>query len=51
MSIIEAIEHIKWSINKSPKAYAEMREYLVDLRIDLVNAELRYQEELNVRES
>lgn len=44
MDTSEMIAHIEWTIDKSPKAYVELRDGLIDLRIALVNAELRYQE-------
>lgn len=47
MNSIDAIDHLYWTIEKSPKAYALLREGLTNLRIAIVNAELRYQEEQN----
>lgn len=46
MSIIEAHDAVVWTLDKSPKAYVTCREVLTDLRRAIVNAELRYQEEL-----
>lgn len=48
MSILESAEHIIWSIEKSPQAYRECRDILTNLRICIVNAELREREEENV---
>lgn len=49
MSIIDAVGHIKWTLDKSRLSYRECRDMLVDLRVQLVNAELKYQEETNAR--
>jgi hypothetical protein len=41
----EGIEHIIWTIEHSPKAYALFRQRCILLRQTLVNAELRHQAE------
>lgn len=47
MGILEAVGHIRWTIERSPRAYAEARNMLIDLRIALVNAELKYLDKQN----
>jgi hypothetical protein len=44
VSIIEALEHIRWSLDHSPTTYTMYRAHMIDLRQQLVNCELRYQE-------
>ena len=43
----EGIEHIIWTIEHSPKAYALFRQRCIFLRQTLVNAELRHNDEKN----
>lgn len=44
MSLDESCSHILWTLQKSPKAYEVCRDMLTEVRIAIVNAELRYQE-------
>lgn len=44
-NITDAVGHIKWTLEHSPKSYVVCREMLMDLRVQLVNMELKYQEE------
>ncbi len=43
MTLIDAISHINWTIERSPKTVAMFSEQLKDLRKALVNAEIRQQ--------
>lgn len=45
MSLIDAIGHIRWTLEHSPSSYILMREQLIDLRQMLVNMEIKYDEE------
>lgn len=48
-SMIDAIEHMLWTVEKSPYAYAQMRDKCIELRIALVNAELRHQRNMETK--
>lgn len=41
-NMADAIEHIRWTIAHSPQAYALFRKECVALRVDLVNAEIKF---------
>ena len=44
-SIADCASHIIWTISNSPKAFQEARDILHELRVTIVNAELRHKEE------
>lgn len=46
-SMIDCIEHILWTVEKSPKTYDLFREKLIDLRVALVNAEISHKDRQN----
>jgi hypothetical protein len=43
-NMLDAITHIEWTIEHSPKTYAMFRLRCISLRQSLVNAELRHRE-------
>jgi hypothetical protein len=44
LNMNDAIDHILWTVEHSPKAYAMFRQRCMGLRQHLVNAELRHRE-------
>lgn len=42
MSMLDAINYIQWTVDRSQKAYELHRNNLIELRVFLVNAELKY---------
>lgn len=45
MDTVDMMDHIIWTVEKSPQAYRLLRKHMCDLRAALVNAELTYQQE------